>query len=51
MSRMEGFVPSREIFNDNIDTLDHLAVAHCRGGYPGVPSAGLCLLPGPRNRI
>lgn len=39
------------LVNDSIDTLGHVADAHCQGGYPGLPSAGLCLLPARGNLI
>jgi hypothetical protein len=33
------------LVNDSIDTLGHLSHARCQGGYPNIPSKGLCLLP------
>jgi hypothetical protein len=37
--------------NDSVNNLGHLTHARCQGGYPGVPSAGLCLLPARGNLI
>jgi hypothetical protein len=39
------------IVHDNLDTLGHLSAARCQGGYRGIPSAGLCLLPARGNLI
>lgn len=39
------------IVHDNADTLGQSPHARCQGGYPGLPSAGLCLLPARGNLI
>jgi hypothetical protein len=39
------------IANDSIDALGHRPAARCQGGYTGVPSKGLCLLPARGNLI
>jgi parallel beta-helix repeat protein len=39
------------IVNDSVDALGHLAHSHCQGGYPGIPAAGICLLPARGNLV
>lgn len=39
------------IVNDSVDALGHLPHSHCQGGYPNIPSAGVCLLPARGNLI
>jgi hypothetical protein len=39
------------LVNDNIDALGHLVHARCQGGYPNLPSPGLCLLPARGNLV
>jgi hypothetical protein len=39
------------IVNDSVDVMGHLPHSHCQGGYPDIPSAGLCLLPARGNVV
>ena len=39
------------IANDSVDTLGNLEYARCQGGYPNVPTKGLCTIPARGNLV